>query len=201
MPRRPHDSVNLESVPGALEPLLQGRGADLSTALQATVTWANSSSYRETLMRESGFPLADDSAAFLLLNQLIYRVTARPTDMADAIRTGRSNVSKIVRRLEQAGLVGRMPDPTDGRQSVIGLTQSGREMGQRILEVNERLYGSAFSEWTADELDLFEALFVKFVDALDDAGAGIERAAGVRLPDRRSTASTTSPRSLSEPLR
>ena len=190
MPRRPHASVDLESVDGALEPLVRGRGADLSTALQAMITWANSSSFRELLMRESGFPLRDDSAAFLLLNQLIYRVTARPTDMADAIRTGRSNVSKIVRRLEQEGLVGRMPDPDDGRQSVIGLTSAGRALGERILQVSLRLYGSAFGEWTTEEFDLFEALFVKFVAALDDAGAGVARTAGVRLPARGRSAAT-----------
>ncbi len=108
--------------------------------MQALITAMNSTTLRETVMAGSNFPLEDDMPAFLLVNQLIYRTTARPSEVADAIGTGRSNVSKIVRRLEHAGLVGRMPDPDDGRQSVIGLTAEGRQVAQRIVDVSSESF-------------------------------------------------------------
>jgi DNA-binding MarR family transcriptional regulator len=102
--------------------------------------------------------------------------------MADAIQTGRSNVSKIVRRLEAAGLVGRAPHPEDGRNSAIGLTAAGRQVALRIADAAGRLYGTALLDWTPKELREFERLAVKFAVSLNQAtGSAIERAAGVRL--------------------
>lgn len=102
MPKRPHRSVELRADPEELRSLVAGLSGSWAQAMQAFVTWANSTTLRELLMIQSEFPLAGDLPAFLLVNQLAYRGAARPTDMADAIGTGRSNVSKIVRRLEGA---------------------------------------------------------------------------------------------------
>ncbi|MGX9346578.1 MarR family winged helix-turn-helix transcriptional regulator [Microbacterium sp. KNMS] len=183
MARRPHASVDLREVQASSTPLLRGRGADFSIALQALVTSMNSTAVRESIMEESDFPLPEDMPAFLLLNQLIYRTTARPTDMADAIGTGRSNVSKIVRRLEVAGLVGRMPDPDDGRQSVVGLTPAGREVAERIVAVTAKAYDVIFGDWSDDDFAQLEALVVRLVANIDDRlDHAIERTSGVRPP-------------------
>lgn len=164
-------------------PLLHGRGADFSIALQALVTAMNSTAVRESILVRSAFPLPGDMPAFLLLNQLIYRTTARPTDMADAIGTGRSNVSKIVRRLELAGLVGRMADPQDGRQSVVGLTPAGREVAERIVAVSREAYEMIFRDWDDADFQHLEALVVRLVASIDDRlDHAIERTAGVRIP-------------------
>lgn len=155
----------------------------MSTALQALITSMNSTGVRENILSQSRFPLAGDMQAFLLVNQLIYRGTARPTDMADAIGTGRSNISKIVRRLEQAGLVGRMPDPDDGRHSVIGLTPAGREVGQRIVDVSSSGYEVIFEDWSQADFAQLEALVVRLVADIDEKlDHAIERGSGVRIP-------------------
>ncbi|MFD4323607.1 MarR family winged helix-turn-helix transcriptional regulator [Nocardioides sp. NPDC058538] len=183
MARRPRESVDLREVEASSAPLLNGRGADFSIALQALVTSMNSTAVREAILAQSDFPLPGDMPAFLLVNQLIYRTTARPTDMADAIGTGRSNVSKIVRRLEVAGLVGRMPDPDDGRQSRIGLTPAGREVAQRIVAVSSGVYEIIFDDWIDRDFEQLEALVVRLVADLDDRlDHTIEKTSGVRLP-------------------
>lgn len=183
MPRRPQASVDLRDVPNPTAPVLRGSGNDLSTALQALITSMNSTGVRENILSQSRFPLAGDMQAFLLVNQLIYRGTARPTDMADAIGTGRSNISKIVRRLEQAGLVGRMPDPDDGRHSVIGLTPAGREVGQRIVDVSSSGYEVIFEDWSQADFAQLEALVVRLVADIDEKlDHAIERGSGVRIP-------------------
>ena len=163
-------------------PLHRGRGSDLSKALQALVTSMNSTAVREWILVQSNFPLAD-MPAFLIVNQLIYRGTARPTDMADAIGTGRSNVSKIVRRLEVTGLVGRMPDPDDGRYSVIGLTRQGREIADRIVAVTNGAYELIFDDWDDADFDQLETLVVRLVANIDDRlDHAIERTSGVHVP-------------------
>ncbi len=163
-------------------PLFHGRGADFSAALQALLTSMNSTAVRESIRAASEFPLPDDMPAFLLLNQLIYRTTARPTDVADAIGTGRSNVSKIVRRLEVAGLVGRMPDPQNGRQSIIGLTPAGREVAERIVAVSSDAYELIFEDWTDTEFDQLERLVVRMVTSIDARlDNQIERTSGVSI--------------------
>ncbi|MFB7252485.1 MarR family winged helix-turn-helix transcriptional regulator [Microbacterium sp. NPDC056234] len=183
MARRPQESIDLREVAVSPAPLLHGRGADFSIALQALITAMNSTAVRESVMVESEFPLPGDMPAFLLLNQLIYRTTARPTDMADAIGTGRSNVSKIVRRLEVAGLVGRMPDPEDGRQSVIGMTSAGREIATRIAAVSSNAYEKIFSDWSDEDFSNLERLVVRMVTSIDDRlDHAIERTSGVRIP-------------------
>lgn len=190
MARRPQESIDLREVVVSSSPLLRGRGADFSVALQALITAMNSTAVREAVMVNSDFPLHGDMPAFLLLNQLIYRTTARPTDMADAIGTGRSNVSKIVRRLEQAGLVGRMPDPEDGRQSVIGLTEGGHEVATRIAAVSSSAYETIFTDWSDEDFSHLERLVVRLVANIDDRlDHAVERTSGVRIP-RPATTST-----------
>lgn len=164
-------------------PTHHGRGGDLSAAMQALITTMNSSALREQIYEASEFPLQDDLPAFLLVNQLIYRTTARPTDLADAIGTGRSNVSKIVRRLELAGLVGRMPDPEDGRHTVIGLTAEGRVAADRIARVVGTSYDLIFENWSAEDFDQLERLVVRLVNDIDlQMEQSVERIAGVTLP-------------------
>ncbi len=163
-------------------PLFHGRGANFSLALQALLTSMNSTAVRESILEASNFPLPGDMPAFLLLNQLIYRTTARPTDVADAIGTGRSNVSKIVRRLEVAGLVGRMPDPQNGRQSMIGLTPAGREVAERIVAVSSDAYELIFDDWTDDEFAQLEQLVVRMVTSMDARlDHQIEKTSGVSV--------------------
>lgn len=182
MPRRPLSSVDLRAVPTPEAPLLHGRGADFSIAMQALITAMNSTTLRESVMVQSDFPLPDDMPAFLLVNQLIYRKTARPTEVADAIGTGRSNISKIVRRLEAAGLVGRMPDPDDGRQSVIGLTAEGHEVAKRIAGVSSGAYEAIFYDWSDDEFNQLEQLVVRLVADIDERlDHVVERSAGVLI--------------------
>lgn len=153
--------------PQDYEPLVGAAGPDLTTAFQAIVTWATSTAFRETLMEESRFPLVGDLPAFLLVNQLIYRGAARPTDLADAIQTGRSNISKIVRRLEQAGLVMRGRDPRDDRGVVVVLTAEGREVAGRIVGLGLTDPRNAVAEWSAKDLASLERLLVRLATEID----------------------------------
>ncbi|WAH97330.1 MarR family winged helix-turn-helix transcriptional regulator [Arthrobacter sp. MMS18-M83] len=152
-----------------MQPIRSGQRPELGSALNFIVTASNSAAMRELVMERSDFPLRGDMPAFLLLNQLVYRGAARPTDMADAIQTSRSSVSRIVTRLEAAGLIMRTPDPNDDRALVIGLTLSGRTVGQRIVDLGEQIFSSVLDEWSEDELIFLERLVVKLARSMERA--------------------------------
>ncbi len=167
MPRRPHTALILEPTPEVLSPVVSPDGVNARGALQAFMTWATSTSRRQDLIRRSAFPLPEDMAAFMVVNQLAYQGAARPTELADAIRTGRSNLSKVLRRLEEATMVGRMTNPDDGRETKVALTPYGREVAQRIIAASEKDYADATADWTDSERVIFNDLLVRLFLDLD----------------------------------
>ncbi|MFJ4175341.1 MarR family winged helix-turn-helix transcriptional regulator [Microbacterium sp. NPDC089696] len=137
------------------------------TAWFAIGTWGTSTRFREQLMADAQFPLEGDVPAFLVINQLIYRGVARPTDLADAIDTGKSNISKLVARLESAGLVTRVADPSDNRAVVVALTRNGRDVARRILDATHDLNSPSAGGWTKNDEKELGRLLVKLATAMD----------------------------------
>ena len=56
-------------------------------------------------------------------------------DLADRLGCDRSNVTALVDKLEQAGLVERRTDPADRRQKTLVVTGEGRGVRARVAEV------------------------------------------------------------------
>ncbi|NYF54489.1 MarR family winged helix-turn-helix transcriptional regulator [Micromonospora purpureochromogenes] len=56
-------------------------------------------------------------------------------DLAEQLRCDRSNVTALVDKLEQAGLVERRIDPADRRQKTLVVTDAGRRMRERVHQV------------------------------------------------------------------
>lgn len=78
--------------------------------------------------------------------QLMCVVGEKPSSMmrlGALLRIGKSSMTGLVRRAEQAGLVQRAPDPDDGRSTLIMLTEKGRRantafrgtVGERIEQI------------------------------------------------------------------
>src|SRR5215212_3389780 len=55
-----------------------------------------------------------------------------PSELAARERVQRPTATKLVARLETAGLVGRTADPTDRRSSLIAITAEGRALLKQI---------------------------------------------------------------------
>ena len=51
-----------------------------------------------------------------------------PSELAARERVQRPTVTRLVFRLEEAGLIARAADPTDGRSSLISVTPAGRRL-------------------------------------------------------------------------
>lgn len=103
-----------------------------------------------------------DPAALTLLSILNNSGPRRPSELSARMVTGASNISKITARLEQAGLVVRMPDPADSRASLIGLTESGQEAGQALRRSGDALVDDLLEEWSAKDRSDLVRLLVRF---------------------------------------
>ncbi len=136
------------------------------SAIESLIVWASSATLRADVMRTIDFPLPHDVPAFLLVNQLVYRGASRPVAIAEAMQTTTSNITKVVQRLERAGLVHRAPDPVDRRGVEVALTEVGREAGHRLLAYFARLFDAAYAGWSPEDRRAYEAASVRFARAL-----------------------------------
>jgi DNA-binding MarR family transcriptional regulator len=74
-----------------------------------------------------------------------------PSELADRERIQRPTVTRLLVRLEAAGLIARAADPTDGRSSLITVTPAGRDLLNEL-----RLRKDAFLARRLGELDAEE---------------------------------------------
>ena len=96
-----------------------------------------------TLMKE----FADDFRASAVTMQeydVLYTLTGCPggrtrlRDLADNTRLSQPGLSRLVERMEAAGLVDRERDPRDGRGTVVGLTERGADVQRAVGRVHAR---------------------------------------------------------------
>ena len=54
-----------------------------------------------------------------------------PGELARALRVHPSSLTGVLRRLERAGLIRRVPDPADGRRAIVSLSAKGQRLNDR----------------------------------------------------------------------
>ena len=82
-------------------------------------------------MREAGY---DVTVAQARIGQRIADGGSRLTELAEQAQVTKQTASLLVTALEREGLVERVPDPADGRASLIRLTPKGQAASQRARE-------------------------------------------------------------------
>ena len=82
-------------------------------------------------MREAGY---DVTVAQARIAQRIAEGGSRLTDLAEQAQVTKQTASLLVTALERGGLVERVPDPADGRASLIRFTRRGQAAVQRAQE-------------------------------------------------------------------
>ncbi|HTM85043.1 MAG TPA: MarR family transcriptional regulator [Mycobacterium sp.] len=82
-------------------------------------------------------------ARFELLRLLAFsRAGALPiTKASDRLQVHVTSVTHAIRRLEAAGLVQRLPHPTDGRTTLVAITEQGRStVEDATITLNEQVF-------------------------------------------------------------
>lgn len=81
------------------------------------------------LMRqESGDGTDLTPSRFSVLSTIEANNPLRMTDLAQAERVSKSSMTRIVGKLSDMGLVEPLPDPSDGRSTLVGVTPKGKEV-------------------------------------------------------------------------
>jgi DNA-binding MarR family transcriptional regulator len=104
-----------------------------------------------------------DRSTVMLLKTLVMLGPSRSSELASAVHSDPSTVSRQVAALVRDGLVERQADPADGRASVLAPTQTGLDQ----LEEQRRTFGLALAgvvrQWDPDDVAHFIELLERFV--------------------------------------
>ncbi|MEV4175225.1 MarR family transcriptional regulator [Nonomuraea sp. NPDC049709] len=85
----------------------------------------------------------------------------RPSELAETLGTGRANISKIAHRLDTAGLILRVREPSDERSVLLALTPRGREIGERIMTHVQQTFDEALAHWSEEDVTDLKRLLAR----------------------------------------
>ncbi len=107
-----------------------------------------------------------DRAAHVLLFPLCRVGALRQGALADLVHADRSTISRHVTSLVEQGLVRRVADESDGRASVLVVTDAGRVQLDRLRAEREAYLRQVTADWTDAELTTFTTLFDRLLDGV-----------------------------------
>ena len=102
--------------------------------------------HHRRLRQEAGADLSPSQTAALATIER--RGPLTPSELAQYERIQRPTATRVLARLEEAGLVTRAADPADGRSSLVSLSRDGRALLERV-----RTRKDAFLAQRLDRLD------------------------------------------------
>jgi DNA-binding MarR family transcriptional regulator len=148
--------------------------SELLANLSALILLWESPALQGQILAKTGESL--DQPAHQTLRHLLAWGSMRPTSLAEVLDTGASHVSKILRRLEDDGLVQRTADPSDRRAVLVSLTPSGETAALGVYALGDRMISEVLEGWSAPDVRKYTALTRRFVaDALAAADRMLER--------------------------
>jgi len=106
------------------------------------------------LRQEAGGELTPSSAAALATIER--RGPLAPSELAEIERVKRPTITRVVVRLEEAGLVQRTGDPADGRASLVSITREGSQLLRRIRTRKNAYLARRLSKLDPDDLGALE---------------------------------------------
>jgi DNA-binding MarR family transcriptional regulator len=110
---------------------MQSTSAETKEELAPRLRWAVTRMARR-LRQEAGVDLGPSQVAALATVERHGPLS--PSELAEIERIKRPTATRIVRHLEEAGLVERVRDPQDGRASILSVTAEGRAVLKRLRE-------------------------------------------------------------------
>jgi DNA-binding MarR family transcriptional regulator len=91
-----------------------------------------------------------------------------PLEIAQQLLTSQSGMTGKLDRLEQQGLIERVPDVQDRRAIRLHVTETGRELIDEAFVTCLKAYESMLVPFTSSEASRFEVLLEKLLRQLDD---------------------------------
>lgn len=114
-------------------------------------------------------------AQFDLLSTLTEAEGITQRDLAERLYVTKGNVSGLVDRLVEAGLVDRKPIPGDRRSHALHLTGEGRRLALEGMELQKRFVNETIGRLPAADLEVLDVVISRWRDTfktLDTRGQG-----------------------------
>jgi DNA-binding MarR family transcriptional regulator len=134
--------------------------SELLASLSALILLWESPGLQSEILTSSGEPI--DQPAHQALRHLAAGQPMRPSDLAHALGTGASNVSKILKRLEVEGLVVRETAPDDTRSTLIILTPAGKAAARHIYDLGDDMIAQVLAAWSPRDIARYTELTKRF---------------------------------------
>ncbi len=115
--------------------------------------------------REDGVRL--DRWTYALLVRMAEEGPMRVREVARRFGLDKSTASRLLRRLEEQGLVGSVPDEEDGCSALLRITPGGRALLGRTREERLRFLGRLFGSWEEEERHQLAQLLARLNGDLD----------------------------------
>jgi MarR family transcriptional regulator, organic hydroperoxide resistance regulator len=90
-------------------------------------------------------------------------------ELAKRLYVTKGNISGLIDRLEEAGLVERRSTAADRRQHAICLTEAGRATAEKAIEVQRRWIAATLGRMTERDLEALETQLVALRDIVREA--------------------------------
>jgi len=103
----------------------------------------------------------------LVLRLVGHYVRLSPGDLAELMHVHPSSLTGVLRRLEQARLIGRKRDPGDGRRAILTLTAKGRSLNSRRARTVEDSVRRTLDASPATRTNAARELLSALADELD----------------------------------
>jgi DNA-binding MarR family transcriptional regulator len=121
------------------------------------------------LRQEAGEELSPSQAAALATIDRHGPLT--PSELAARERIQRPTATRVIARLEEAGLVDRTGDPDDRRSCVVGLAPGGRELLVRVRTRKDAYLSRRLRDLDADERATLDRAAAILERVLEEASA------------------------------
>jgi DNA-binding MarR family transcriptional regulator len=110
-----------------------------------------------------------DRAGYWLLVRISAQAPIRMSELAGSVELDLSTVSRQIRNLVVSGLVARVPDPQDGRASLLSLSDRGWLVLESVSEARRQALAEAVAEWTEEERSALASGMARLEAGLRDA--------------------------------
>ncbi|MCP2031107.1 DNA-binding MarR family transcriptional regulator [Okibacterium sp. HSC-33S16] len=130
--------------------------SDFLAALTGIIAQWTAPTFLVNVIAREGIDL--DSTSITAIHFLDRQGPLRPSVLADQLGTGASNVSKVLGRLEAAGLIERRKDDADARATLIHLTSAGDEAAAAFVRAGDGMLDELLDGWTDKERHLLTQL-------------------------------------------
>ena len=134
---------------------------DVTAAIQTLFRLEGSRRLHQQLAAAAGVSVSQQ--AYRLLGRVVESGPTSPGQLAGMLDLDPAIVTRLLRQLDEAGLLDRRRNRDDGRMTVVEATDAGRDTFDRIREVIWRHMRRALSAWPEDDVATLAELLNRLV--------------------------------------